>query len=506
MEFVNWKFKIKALLPLIVGCVLLPAYGVSPISYDTSVFWAMENEVRLNDYRNKIVSEIGTAALALGENDTASLPTLTADGGGYNGVGKALSFAGDQAAYSNDYRASYNNNIGIEFYFKTSDVTTAQTIMNIAYHFEIRIYNGELIFYVFEGTSGTVMGSVRDSIAADVWNDVKIVANDGTVSIQINDSTAVTSSPLSVTPNGNRLVMGCRYDFGARYFTGLIDDVHFKDFDSEKPAFLGTYEDSLTIHGLWKMDELKEIEGENFVLDHDPNNLLRTYNNLKLVGGAQGMPQLADLSTYPNNDPDFGKCIEFTGYGDYLEAQSLHRDLGVAKDNFRVECWFKLGGAVSGTGNIYTIFSNNNGYKLYARDLVAPSENVLRLELRVQDDSPSGVAGVKTFYINDYDDSVWNHVAAEFSDGEYRLYYNDALAASAVIPGTGVLRTPTYFFMVGAEPGGGNPFWGYIDEVRVSPISLECGVLGYPEADLNKDCYVDITDLRILLENWLLQY
>jgi hypothetical protein len=507
MDYLNWKFKIKVLLPLFVGFVLLPVYGVSPINYQTTAYWAMENEVRLNDYRNKIESEVGVVALVLGENDSASLPTLTAEGEGYNGTGKALSFGGgNQAAYSNDYRASDNNNIGIEFYFKTPDVTTAQTIMIIASHFEIRIANGELIFYVFSGTSGSIVGSVRDNVSADVWNDVKIVANNGEVSLQINDSAPVVSSPVSLTPNGNRLIVGCRQDFGERFYTGLLDDIHFKDLDSEKPAYLGTYEDTPTLHGLWKMDDLKNIEDEIYVLDYDPNNLHRTYGNLKLVTGAQGKPQLAITDNYPNDDAAFGKCVEFKGYGDHLEAESLQKDLGIDKNNFRVECWFKLGGAVNGTGNVYTVFSNNNGYKLYARDLVAPSEDVLRLELRVTDDSTSGVSDVKTFYINAYDETVWNHVAAEFSGGQYRLYLNDSLVNSGDIPGSGILRTSTESFMVGSEPGGANSFWGYIDEVRVSPVSLECGMLGYPESDINKDCYVDIIDLRMMLDNWLLQY
>ncbi len=44
---------------------------------------------------------------------------------------------------------------------------------------------------------------------------------------------------------------------------------------------------------------------------------------------------------------------------------------------------------------------------------------------------------------------------------------------------------------------------GYLPPIPVTVIDDECGPWGYPDADLNKDCCVNIQDLAILAEQWL---
>ena len=53
---------------------------------------------------------------------------------------------------------------------------------------------------------------------------------------------------------------------------------------------------------------------------------------------------------------------------------------------------------------------------------------------------------------------------------------------------------------------GSDTFWGQIDEVRISeavPSEPNCGFEGYLDGDINYDCYVDLEDLKELVNNWL---
>jgi hypothetical protein len=43
----------------------------------------------------------------------------------------------------------------------------------------------------------------------------------------------------------------------------------------------------------------------------------------------------------------------------------------------------------------------------------------------------------------------------------------------------------------------------YVSDVPVLIIDNECGPLGYPTSDLNKDCCVNIIDLSLMAKEWL---
>ncbi len=473
----------------------MPSPPVITANNQTEALWFMDEVIPFSASRNAVVSTVGGAKLALGATDISPLPVLTTNSGGF--YGEALSFTGTQGAYSNDYRPN-RENLGMEFFFKTDDVTTAQTLFMIANTFEVRIGAGELVFYTLTSAGG-VASSVRTNITPYIWHYANISAADGIISLSVDGGTAVTATG-SLLPNNNRLTVGARFDFGARFYTGLIDELHFMNLDIPTHNWQQPYQDRYDLNGLWHFDMVKTgSDAREYVLDTDPNNGLRAYNNLYL-----NSPVMVTPATYPNDDPAFGNCLSFTRTNsDIAKAEAFNRDLSVDPDNLRVECWFKTGyDTPTGSNTRYTLVQQRFRFKLLVRDLNDGTKNLWRLEWRVND---NGASTTETFVL-DYagiDGSKWHHVAGEILEGTVKLYVDGVLVGSKPFAGTGVLRQESEQFAVG---GPEDPFFGLIDEVRVSnavPSEVSCGAMGYPPADINKDCYVDLLDLAMLAGSWM---
>jgi hypothetical protein len=121
--------------------------------------------------------------------------------------------------------------------------------------------------------------------------------------------------------------------------------------------------------------------------------------------------------------------------------------------------------------------------------------------------NPSYITGEAIYTNFEYpNDDEWHHVAATFYKGTTAVYIDGILK---VIHGntTPILsRCAGSRCYIGNDHDGVSPFWGQIDEVRISeavPSEPRCGFEGYLEGDINRDCYVNFSDFCLVAESWL---
>jgi hypothetical protein len=117
-------------------------------------------------------------------------------------------------------------------------------------------------------------------------------------------------------------------------------------------------------------------------------------------------------------------------------------------------------------------------------------------------------------------DDKWHQVVATYDGSSQNIYVDGILAASNAVPEGSVIDLNYWNVCIGAddEHEGQREFKGLIDEVRIYEIGLSasqvlgqfiadgghdsCG-LNYLSGDLNKDCYINLTDFALMAQEWL---
>jgi len=97
----------------------------------------------------------------------------------------------------------------------------------------------------------------------------------------------------------------------------------------------------------------------------------------------------------------------------------------------------------------------------------------------------------------------WNHIETFAGNGRALVITNDQLGNIIDIPDIGVSYDSGIYF--GSTYQFNTRFYnGLLDDLKISFLNGSCSVTGYLMSDLNKDCYVDVLDMAILAEQWLL--
>ena len=187
-------------------------------------------------------------------------------------------------------------------------------------------------------------------------------------------------------------------------------------------------------------------------------NLVTPTNNTGLVGGVTLAGQ--------------GYVGSFNGSSQYLSVAS-NAAFSFSTGDFTLEAWIYLNTAATGTD--YRIFTNWGGggdsYQFYLR----AANNRLIWQLYSQN-SPD-VAGLQ---ITPF---TWTHVAFCRSGTTIKTFINGALAdtTTGVTNSANGTGTPT----IGADPGGGNYFFGYISNLRiVKGLAVYTGTFTAPTGPL----------------------
>lgn len=287
-----------------------------------------------------------------------------------------------------------------------------------------------------------------------------------------------------------------------------------------------------------------------FILDNIPNDLNNDRNVNYLDFGMVGLNWLADnryvcepneaawwkfdegigttacdSSVYGRHgtlsDPpptwttnDFNGVLSFNGLDNYIVVNGYKGITGVRPRT--VTAWINADAATDGVIVNWGQSLGVNGGKW--RFLLDNGTGALRVS----------VTGGYVIATTDLRAAGWRHVAVVFASdgspnvGDVRFYVDGVLDPIASFSGIAVSTTDDQDVSIGASLDGSVPgkyFRGLIDDVRIydfaltdemiqqvyndlPPAGLAC-VGDYSPADLNRDCTVDINDLRIIAQDWL---
>ncbi len=275
-------------------------------------------------------------------------------------------------------------------------------------------------------------------------------------------------------------------DGGARRsLNGAIDSLRISrpdvvlDIDSPREDTpKGTY-------GLWHFDE----QADSITPDDNSMDLFGRNYPLTMTQGAS----LVTPAVYPAGNADFGTCLELDGMGGYVSHATFPT---VDTSLFNIEFWMQMNpGILPGTvGQVTGALWLIDG-------------GTLRVYLEV------GGTGVSLRYmINNIAyqlnsaislDGGWNHYRLTFDNGTMKIYENDGIIGT-LVTGLTEMMAPTGTLRIGSYGGTQRYFWGWLDEVRLyGNTTAVCGDFGYLPADINKDCYVNDLDIKMLADNWL---
>ncbi len=446
-------------------------------------------------------------------NSSVRYPTFTTGGGGY--VGEALSFDGNDMAYTPYSTWGLQESVRIEMWFKaTTDKAQTLLSVNAGYPWEIRLSSTAVTFFPwFMNTSDdTSAGNLSLTRAYSIggWNHLVAEVLDGVISLTVNGGTSTRSydpESLYMGDGGTRyVVMGCS-QAGTRHFEGLIDEVTISTYSPiVYPDYYYPYEDAYGTYMLWHMDEIFNQANRMLIADDDSAdtgrdlNLTLMHNSGFSTPSSGSGPQIVPSFTSPI-DVDFGNALSFNGLNDSARVD-IPGNIGVDGGNFKVEAWVKMDDAVNtyGAGRRYYIVCHQPRFALYITD----ESSGWRINW-----SAWWSGGAFNLNRNYPDHKLWHHIAASWFEGEMRIYI-DGIEVGYSKPTTTKTvsdSTATYLYVGGFDASNAERrFYGTLDEVRISQAieaDPECGYWGYHPADLNQDCYVNLLDLKLMLENWM---
>jgi hypothetical protein len=192
-----------------------------------------------------------------------------------------------------------------------------------------------------------------------------------------------------------------------------------------------------------------------------------------LTGNPSGSPAMvADAPSGVLGD----KSIQFDA-GEYITINDpdTAMQLDPANPSFTLQAWVKFAGTPS--GRMVFFFSNGPGGAISFS--VNTDRTVFVTTLGVLDANSSAVVP---------DDGAWHHIAVVHENGVALRYYVDGvLQATRDYTGSVIFTRTQNFFTLGAEPGGGLPYVGQVDRLKVSSGALTAEQLDSDPAMLDTD-------------------
>lgn len=397
------------------------------------------------------------------------------------------------------------------------------------------ILNG--YYYAADDTGKSTLHSA--SLVPGQWYHVAYAHENGQISIWVNgveeSFTSVSVPRTDLAVNGDSLVVGAMWSNRNRGFNGSIDELRVSNTKLATSELLINTETEKKTLAWWRFEEqvgqLARSEpgtsGLNLRLGTSDSNWQDCDWIAEGISGG-GIMAYSDVDTATIG---------------YLTTDAICESLvpQVMTDSFTIEAWINpeyiplvdgFGNPVFGSYDPFSIVDIKeglttapDGYRgdpsLFCLLRFMPNETGLagRLEAAWYD-----VNTERTILHNttDIPPQQWTHVAFAF-DGTTAVN-NATLFVNGVPTTWSIPRAPRRDQVlpkvtVGAMYSGTGTtyrrgFWGKIDEVRITNRALTADELLLPgnphglnavylKGDLNRDLYVDMEDILILVENWL---
>ena len=302
------------------------------------------------------------------------------------------------------------------------------------------IHGGKYYLIYNDGENWSVIVNAGTPVA-NVWTHFAVVRNGTSNVVYINGSSvgSTTETARDLTNTNNLIAIGGRSSVG-QYTISTMSNVRVVKGTA---VYTGNFTPSTSKLTAITNTKLLTCQSNNFI-DNSASPLTITSVGNPAVS-AFGPFLTSEIYSAATN----GASAYFDGSGDYLITANTSNDFNLGTGQFTFECWAYLtssaqqtiiGSGISGSSSMFNIFLYQNVLQVHS-----PSEVLL------------GNAGA--LQIN-----AWQHIVVE-RDGSNNL--------KAFINGTQTATTSTTAdfaanntFKIGTHFNGGNPFVGYISDVR----------------------------------------
>ncbi len=384
--------------------------------------------------------------------------------------------------------------VKVEGWVKFDVFTGQQFIVSTATAWRVQSNGTNLVFGLWfsDGTNSGNNESISIAGRTNEWlYFTGSFTEDGQLNFSVKNADGSFNQSVSESWPGKTLnttsgIIFLASDGGARRaFSGEIDSLRVSrpdvvlDIDSPREDTpKGTY-------GLWHFDE----QTGGVTPDDNSNDLFGRDYPLTMTQGAT----LVTPDVYPAGNPAFGTALELDGMGGYVSNATFPT---VDTSLFNIEFWLKLNPSnLPGPGQVIVTpqwIIDGGTLRVYLQ--VTETNVVLRYMINNTLYQLNPVISI---------DGGWNHYRLSFDNGTMRVYENDGVIGT-LVTGLTTMMAPSGALRIGSYTGTQRYLWGWLDEVRIyGNTTAVCGDFGYLPADINKDCYVNIADLKLLVANWL---
>ena len=355
-----------------------------------------------------------------------------------------------------------SSNVTVEFFVYLNSVSGTQELFGINYNADLSSY-GALRIQMSGGTmqymgstsgSSFAFGPTSTSASPTVgqWAHVALVRNSTTVTCYLNGvsvgaATGISGALYTGTYGGR--IGNVYYSGGNAYLNGYISGFR---------VLVGT--------ALYTSNFAPPIAPPTPVTN---TQLLLNYTNAGIIDNTAKnvFETVGDAQISTTQSKYGGSSMKFDGTGDWLVARSTVGDflqLGGTSRPFTIEAWTyptsfatnvtiaERGGGnanwTSTTGIQYTWFFKNADSKMYWQFYAGGT-------------SVNSMSSSVTISLN-----TWTHVAVSYDGTTTYLFVNGVQVGTSTSSYT--LPSAPNQMRVGAETDGSNPFFGYIDDLRIT--------------------------------------
>ena len=314
-----------------------------------------------------------------------------------------------------------------------------------------------VVFYVTTGGRLAVYGNnvvilrgTTQSVPTNSWVHVAFVRSSGTIKVYLNgtaDSTTVS--------NATSFAVNCRV--GAELYNGGLSVV-IQGYISSCRIVAGTavYTSNFTP----PTAPLTAITNTQLLTNFTNASIIDNamMNDLETVGNAQISNSVSKFG---------GGSMAFDGTGDWLVTR-YNPNLELGSGDFTVEAWVYFSTLPSNAAAAIVSYgdSDNTPRWLLYYDSRTGSANGLRFS--VINGSGSAIILVEGGGTSGWAANTWYHVAVTRSGSSWKLFRDGTQTGSTLTDSDSIPTASNNGLVVGAEPNGGIPLTGYIDDLRIT--------------------------------------
>jgi len=303
--------------------------------------------------------------------------------------------------------------------------------------FEIRTSGGTTVIF------GTINGGLN------TWVHIAVSRQSGTVRLFINGALDKTVTITSACTQRSVLIGGFLYPGFDEYFTGYISNLRIVKGTA-------VYTSAFTP----PTSPLTAVANTSLLLNYTNAGIIDNamMNDLETVGNAQISTSVSKFG---------GGSMAFDGTGDRLFTR-YNPNLELGSGDFTVEAWVYFSTLPSNAAAAIVSYgdSDNTPRWLLYYDSRTGSANGLRFS--VINGSGSAIILVEGGGTSGWAANTWYHVAVTRSGSSWKLFRDGTQTGSTLTDSDSIPTASNNGLVVGAEPNGGIPLTGYIDDLRIT--------------------------------------